>query len=232
MSVIGMPPVEAHQRVSLLPGSSVAVAPFARASDDAVAERRVMGFALAIEARDPYTIGHCHRLARYAAMLGRRLGFTEGEMATLQLGAFLHDVGKVGIPDAVLLKPKALTPAEQGLMQQHTVIGDFLCRPLASLVRVREVIRHHHERLDGSGYPDRLRGDEIPVMAQVVAIVDLFDAVTTSRPYKPARSQSAAIECLRHEVDRGWKRQDLVEEFVLALEARARLVKRLKRDAA
>jgi putative two-component system response regulator len=99
-------------------------------------------------------------------------------------------------------------------------------------VRVREIIRHHHERLDGTGYPDRLRGDQIPLMAQIVSIVDLFDAVTTSRPYKKARSRATAVACLREEVALGWKRRDLVEEFVLALEASAPIANQLTRNVA
>src|SRR5947208_15054962 len=105
-------------------------------------------------------------------------------MTVLSRGAFLHDIGKVGIPDAILLKQGLLTPAEHAIMQQHPVIGDRLCSHLQSLTREREIIRSHHERLDGSGYPDRLKCDDIPLLAQIVGVADLFDSVTTSRPYK------------------------------------------------
>ncbi len=185
-----------------------------RAVDDLEpAETVMLSLAMTIEARDPYTRGHCERLSRYASLLGERLGLEEQDMVTVARGAFLHDVGKVGIPDAILLKQGALTPAEHAIMQQHTVIGDRLCSHLQSLTREREVIRWHHERLDGTGYPDNLRGDEIPLTAQIVGVVDLFDAVTTSRPYKHARTPAMALRCLHEEVERGWKRGDLVETF-------------------
>jgi putative two-component system response regulator len=173
----------------------------------------MLSLAMAIEARDPYTRGHCERLARYALMLGEALGLDEIDLATLHRGALLHDVGKVGVPDAVLFKRGALTPAEHAVMREHTVIGDKLCRQLHSIAPVCDVIRHHHERLDGTGYPDRLRGDEIPLTAQIVGVVDLFDAVTTNRPYKQARTADMAMQALRDEVARGWKCGDLVETF-------------------
>ena len=178
------------------------------------AETVMLSLAMTIEARDQYTRGHCERLVRYASVLGERIGLDQDEMTVLSRGAFLHDIGKVGIPDAILLKQGLLTPAEHAIMQQHPVIGDRLCSHLQSLTREREIIGSHHERLDGSGYPDRLHGDDIPLLAQIVGVVDLFDAVTTSRPYKQARPVAQAIECLREEVVQGWKRRDLVEVFI------------------
>jgi response regulator RpfG family c-di-GMP phosphodiesterase len=132
----------------------------------------------------------------------------------LERGGYLHDVGKVGIPDAVLLKPGPLTPPEYELIKQHTIIGDRLCGELRSLRSVRPIVRHHHERLDGSGYPDGLRADEIPLLAQIMGIVDVFDALTTARPYKAARSFNEAAAELRSEVARGWRRADLVSTFL------------------
>jgi len=126
----------------------------------------------------------------------------------------LHDVGKVGIPDAVLLKTTRLTDEEFMVMQQHTVIGDRLCGELRSLRRVRPIVRHHHERMDGSGYPDGLEGDAIPLLAQIMSVVDVFDALTTPRPYKPALPIETAYAELLREADRGWRRRDLVEVFV------------------
>jgi putative two-component system response regulator len=169
-----------------------------------------------IEARDAYTEGHCQRLAAYAVTLGRALGLDRNELAALEYGGFLHDLGKIGVPDSVLLKPATLTADEHHRMQQHTIIGDRLCGGLRSLARVRGIVRHHHERLDGSGYPDGLRGDAIPLLAQVIGIVDVYDALTTARPYKEALARDRARDELRHEADRGWRRKDLVDTFIAA----------------
>jgi putative two-component system response regulator len=169
-----------------------------------------------IEARDAYTEGHCQRLAAYAVTLGRALGLDRNELAALEYGGFLHDLGKIGVPDSVLLKPATLTADEHHRMQQHTIIGDRLCGGLRSLARVRGIVRHHHERLDGSGYPDGLRGDAIPLLAQVIGIVDVYDALTTARPYKPALPRDRARDELRDEANRGWRRKDLVDIFIAA----------------
>jgi putative two-component system response regulator len=186
-----------------------------RYTDDLdTAESVIVSLALTIEARDRCTEGHCERLARYASMLGRHIGLGDDDVDVLARGGFLHDIGKVGIPDAILLKPGRLTPAEYQLMQQHAVIGDRLCGELRSLRRVRPIVRHHHERLDGSGYPDGLRGDAIPMLAQIIAIVDVYDALTTVRPYKDARPAAAAYQELLWEADRGWHRRDLVDAFI------------------
>ena len=178
------------------------------------AESVILSLALTIEARDPCTEGHCQRLAGYATALGARLGLDDDQLVALRRGAFLHDVGKVGIPDAVLLKPSRLTPAEFTLMQQHTVIGDELCSELRLLEDVRPIVRHHHERPDGSGYPDGLEGEAIPLLARVICVVDVYDALTTERPYKPALTREHAIRQLREEAKRGWRFDSIVEEFV------------------
>src|SRR3990167_1980121 len=143
------------------------------------AESVIVSLALTIEARDRTTDGHCQRLAQYASALGRTIGLGEDDVSALERGGFLHDVGKVGIPDAVLLKPGPLTREEYDLIKQHTVIGERLCGELLSLRNVRPIVRHHHERLDGSGYPDGLRGETIPLLAQIMGLVDVFDVATT-----------------------------------------------------
>jgi putative two-component system response regulator len=178
------------------------------------AESVILSLALVIEARDAYTDGHCQRLASYATALGSALGMSEDQMAALYRGGFLHDVGKIGIPDAVLLKSGRLTPLEYEQIKQHPIIGDRLCGELRSLRQVRPIVRHHHERLDGSGYPDGLRGDAIPVLAQIMGIVDVYDAITTARPYKRALTREEGFEELTSEVARGWHRKDLVEAFI------------------
>ena len=178
------------------------------------AEAVLMVLGQTIEARDAYTEGHCQRLAAYAAALGRTLGLGHQDLAALERGGFLHDIGKIAVPDAVLFKPGRLSPLEYEQIQEHTVIGDRLCRGLRTLKSVCPIVRNHHERLDGGGYPDHLRGDEIPLLAQIIGLVDVYDALTTCRPYKAALSQDQAYDELRKEARCGWRRGDLVEAFI------------------
>jgi putative two-component system response regulator len=178
------------------------------------AEAVILSLGLTIEARDPYTQGHCERLAKYATCLGTRLGLDDDQLVALNRGAFLHDIGKIGIPDAVLLKAGRLTASEYALIQQHTIIGDNLCSQLRLLEDVRPIVRHHHERPDGTGYPDQLIGEAIPLLARILSVVDVYDALTTERPYKPALSPDQASQELRKEAANGWKFEELVEEFV------------------
>jgi putative two-component system response regulator len=183
------------------------------------AEDVIISLALTIEARDAYTVGHCQRLASAAVALGHALGLPAEDLVALRRGAFMHDLGKVGVPDSILLKPSTLTPSEYELMKQHAVIGDRLCGDLRALRRVRGIVRHHHERLDGSGYPDGLRGDEIPELAQIIGLVDVYDALTTDRPYRPAIAPAEACAQLRHEAEAGWRRRDLVDTFIGLVES-------------
>jgi len=170
--------------------------------------------AVMIEARDGNTEGHCHRMANYATALGRALGLGDADLQTLYRGGFLHDIGMLAIPDELLTKTGALEPEEFELIKSHTIVGDKLCSNLRSLQPVRPIIRHHHERLDGSGYPDGLRAAEIPVVAQIMGVVDVFDAITTQRPYQRARSAEQASDVLRDQVRRGWRSPELVESFL------------------
>jgi putative two-component system response regulator len=186
------------------------------------AQTIIRSLALTIEARDPGTGGHCQRLARYGVALGAALNLSDEDLDVVRDGAFLHDIGKVAVPDEILLKPGRLTPAEREKMQRHTTIGDALCGQFRSLARVRSIVRHHHERIDGSGYPDRLDGEAVPFLAQIISLVDSFDALTTARPYKRALSREDAYDALMNEVNRGWRRRDLTQEFI-ALERRLRL---------
>lgn len=178
------------------------------------AESVIMSLALVIEARDAYTDGHCQRLATYATAFGTALQLSDDDLAALHKGGYLHDVGKIGIPDEILLKTGRLSDHEYRQIQQHPVIGDRLCGELRSLRQVRPIVRHHHERLDGSGYPDGLEGDSVPLLAQIMGIVDVFDAITTMRPYKPAATPDHAYAELMQEVKQGWRRKDLVEAFI------------------
>jgi len=175
------------------------------------AESVILSLALTVEARDPYTHGHCQRLAAYALLLGERIGASDEQLAALNRGGYLHDVGKIGVPDAVLFKPSSLTPEEYAVLKRHTVIGDRLCGDLRALALVRPIVRHHHERLDGSGYPDGLRGDAVPLLAQIIAVVDEYDAITTSRPYRQALPPDRAFEQLSKDVKKGLLNPELVE---------------------
>ena len=178
------------------------------------AEAAFRALALTIEARDPSTGGHGERLARHAVRVGRALGLPDEDVHALYRGGYLHDLGKVGVPDHVLLKPGPLTPEEFAVIEQHTVIGDNLCAPLQSLRRVRSIVRGHHERLDGSGYPDGLAGDAIDPLAQIVGVVDVFDALTSRRPYRGPLSPGAAVRHLRKQVARGSMSGRYVEAFL------------------
>jgi cyclic di-GMP phosphodiesterase len=182
------------------------------------AEAVIMSLARTVEARDVTTEGHCQRLSKLASALGLRLGLSSPDVAALERGGVLHDIGKIAVPDAILLKTGRLTPEEFEQIKQHTVIGDRLCSELRLLRRVRPIVRHHHERLDGSGYPDGLRGSDVPLLAQIMSVVDVYDALTTARPYKPAFPVVEAFEELSNEASRGWRDQHLVDELVAMLQ--------------
>jgi HD-GYP domain-containing protein (c-di-GMP phosphodiesterase class II) len=178
------------------------------------AEAVLRSLALMVEARDAYTDGHCQRLADYAVRLGERLRLPHEDLVTLRRGGYFHDIGKIGIPDSILMKPGALTPEEYARLKAHPVMGERLCGDLRVLHRVRPIVRWHHELLDGSGYPDGLRGDAIPLLAQIIGIVDVFDALTTSRPYRAALSVDQASAHLRLDVKDGRRSAWLVNEFL------------------
>lgn len=178
------------------------------------AESVIVSLALTIEARDATTQGHCHRLARFAKDLGHRIGLGLDDLAALERGGMLHDIGKVAIPDSILLKPSPLTREEFEQMKLHTIIGDRMCSELRLLRNVRPIVRHHHERLDGTGYPDGLRGRNVPLLAQIIGIVDVFDALTVVRPYRQPLSRTNAFEELEAEARRGWRDAALVGEFI------------------
>jgi putative two-component system response regulator len=167
-----------------------------------------------VEARDPSTEGHCERLSDYATALGKHLNLDQADLDALYRGAYLHDVGKIAIPDRVLLKKGRLTRKEYELMKRHPAIGDDLCRTVRSFGAVRQIVRHHHERIDGRGYPDGLAGDRIPLLAQIVSIVDVFDALTTDRPYRKALPTATAYRMMRDDARGGWCPIDLVALFI------------------
>lgn len=157
----------------------------------------VAALANAIEAKDVATQHHSRRLGTFAAALGQHVGLDDAEIHAVTFGALLHDIGKIGVPESVLLKPGPLDADEWALMRRHTEIGERIAAPLVGSSRFGPIIRHHHERWDGMGYPDGLRGQDIPVGARIVAVIDAFDAITRTRVYRAARSVEAAMEELR-----------------------------------
>jgi putative two-component system response regulator len=177
------------------------------------AESVLFSLALSIEARDPYTHGHCERLSELAARLGERLGIPEEHVKALRRSGILHDIGKIVVPDAILLKPGPLSAQETEVMRKHPVVGERICAPLRILRLVLPIIRHHHERYDGSGYPDHLSGPEIPLTARILQLADVYDALTTDRPYRKADHPDVALDILNEEAKRGWWDRDLLDAF-------------------
>ncbi|MCX6545769.1 MAG: response regulator [Acidobacteria bacterium] len=175
------------------------------------AEAVILGMARTIEARDPYTEGHCERLARYAVRMAEAMGLPEDELAALYRGGYLHDIGKIATPDRILLKPGALSPEEFEIVKRHAIVGDQICADFRLLRPVRPIVRHHHERQNGSGYPDGLVGDQVPLLAQIAGVVDVYDAMTTSRPYKEAMASPDAFDLLRREAANGLHRMELID---------------------
>lgn len=178
------------------------------------AESLITSLALTIEARDPYTGGHCVRLAACAMAFGERLGLGEEELKALRLGGFLHDLGKIAVPDGVLLKAGPLSPDERRLIETHPAAGDRLVLPMRTLGMVRPIIRHHHERWDGQGYPDRLGGEDVPLLARLMAIVDVYDALCTQRPYKSPFGEEDALKSLKEGARSGQFDPELVRVFL------------------
>ncbi len=182
---------------------------------DSLEEAEAILFALAqsVEHRDQYTGLHCERLAAYSIALGQALGLSKADQLALYRGGFLHDIGKISIPDVILFKRGLLSEEEWQTMRQHTIRGEEICRPMKTLAPVLPIIRSHHERWDGSGYPDGLAGEEIPLLARILQVADIYDALTTARPYKPAFSHQHAIEIMLEEARRGWRDPELVPLF-------------------
>jgi putative two-component system response regulator len=187
-----------------------------KAAIDSLEEAETILFALAqaVENRDMGTSQHCERLAIYSVALGLTIGLPRRDLVALYRGGFLHDIGKVSVPDSILLGTGKLNEEQWRIMQRHTIHGVEICQPMKTLASVLPIIRSHHERWDGTGYPDGLRGEEIPLLARILQIVDIFDALTTARSYKPAYSKQEALDILEHEAAKGWRDAELVSLFV------------------
>jgi putative two-component system response regulator len=212
------------------------------------AETVLINLAQAVEDRDPELGQHCHRLALMAAAMGLTLGLPSEDILTLQRSGYLHDIGKVALPDRILLKRGPLSPEEWETMKTHAERGERICGGMKSLQSILPIIRHHHERWDGSGYPDGLRGEEIPLLARILQLADIYDALITARPYKTAMSPDQALGIIRMEAAKGWRDKELVEVFAdllptfpttaeaavqsnLSLQALATSIERFRKDS-
>lgn len=168
------------------------------------ADELLVVMARSVEGKDPNTLGHCERLSDYSARLAARIGMEAADVDALRLSGLVHDIGKGALPDTILRKSTTLDDQDWAAMRSHPVEGERLCRGAPGFGRVLPIIRHHHEKMDGSGYPDGLRGNDIPKAARVLQLVDVYDALTTARPYRVAESPEGALGIMEHEVDRGW----------------------------
>ena len=186
------------------------------------AEQVIFSLAAAVEAKDSLTEKHTQRVGESARHLGSRLGMPEVALDALFRGGIIHDIGKIGVPDSILLKPGALDPEETIRMRSHVLIGENIVRPLRSASTLLPIIRHHHERFDGRGYPDSLRGREIPRLARIVAVCDAFDALVNDRPYRPRLQVDRALAMLVDGAGHQWD-PEVVDLFVGEMPAIHRL---------
>jgi cyclic di-GMP phosphodiesterase len=197
-----------------------------RLTDDLeTAESILVALGNAIDAKDTYTEGHAERVAHYSVAIGKQLGLPYEALRRLRLGGVLHDIGKIGVPEAILNKPGPLTTDEFAVMKKHPEIGERICAPLKSLREMLPVIRSHHERPNGSGYPDGLAGDEIPVEARIVCLADVYDALATTRSYKRAFTCERCIAILRDDTAKGLFDPLVVEAFAAYLSEREEAVR-------
>ncbi|HWP97130.1 MAG TPA: HD domain-containing phosphohydrolase [Syntrophomonadaceae bacterium] len=176
-------------------------------------ENVVISLARTLDAKDRYTEGHTERVSQYSIFLGERLGFSDKRLETLRIGALIHDIGKIGIDQNILNKPGKLTDEERHHIEMHPSLGQQICSPLKALHEVEEIIRGHHEKLDGSGYPDGLKGEEISLETRIVTIADIFDALTTERSYRKALPVDRAMEIMKLEAAQGKLDAQLFHEF-------------------
>jgi putative two-component system response regulator len=170
-------------------------------------EQVIFAVAAAAEAKDAYTESHTRRVANTALHLGTRLGLQESDLVALYRGGLIHDIGKIGVPEAILLKPGPLNAEEERQMRAHSVIGESIVKPLPSAADILTIIRHHHERFDGGGYPDGLAGHKIPLLARIVSVCDGYDALASDRPYRARRNPEEAIETLMRGAGQQWDRE-------------------------
>ena len=180
---------------------------------DEQAESVIFALAQTIEARDPFDGGHCARVSSNAVRFGKSLGLSKSDLDTLRIGGLVHDIGKIGILDSILSKPGPLDSEEAKIIEQHTIVGEQICAPLKSFRHVLPLIRSHHERMNGTGYPDGLQGDQIPLMVRIIQIVDICDALTSDRAYRQILTLPSALIVLYEEAERGWLDESLVSQY-------------------
>ena len=173
----------------------------------------MLALAGSVDSKHNMKNGHSERLVAYAEQLGESLGFGEEDLQELRIASWLHDIGKIVVPESILLKPGALNAEERRIMREHSVIGENICAPLKSLRSILPVIRHHHEKMDGSGYPDGLSGEAIPLKARILQVADIYDALTTDRPYRGALPAEEALQILFSEAENGWLDASVVLKF-------------------
>lgn len=161
-------------------------------------EQTMLALTSAVEAKDPYTSGHSMRVATYSKMIAERMGMNETEIKCIYYAALMHDVGKIGIPLTIIGKPKSLTKEEYAVIKKHTVIGASITHPITAMPMIEQGAHWHHERFDGKGYPDGLKGNEIPLVARIICVADAYDAMTTNRSYRGALNESSAKEEIRN----------------------------------
>jgi putative two-component system response regulator len=180
---------------------------------DEQAESVIFSLARSIEARDRFNGGHGARVSSNAVRFGKSLGLSQGDLDTLRIGGLVHDIGKIVIPDAVLCKPGALDAEETAIVEQHPIIGEQICAPLKSFRHILPLIRNHHERMNGTGYPDGLWGEQIPLTVRILQIVDICDALTSTRSYRQTLSVPRALIVLYEEANRGWLDESLLSQY-------------------
>lgn len=173
----------------------------------------IVSLANVIEAKDKYTDGHTRRVGSISRMIGNRVHLPHEQLQNIEIAGIIHDIGKVGVPESILNKPGKLSFEEFDIMKRHTLIGETICKPLNSLQKCLDAIRHHHERLNGDGYPDGLKGDEISLEARIIAVADVFDALSSTRPYRDKLSMDKTRSILKEEVDKGCLDSVLVNEL-------------------
>ena len=183
---------------------------------DSLDEAESILFAMAriVDTRDSDTGDHCERLAELSVLIGSAMGLPAEDLTALRQGGYLHDIGKVATPDSILFKPGPLTTDEWVIMRQHTTVGESICRPMRSLRPVLPIIRHHHERWDGTGYPDGLSGEQIPLLSRILQMADIYDAIISRRSYKAPFTPDEALKLMQQEVDRGWRDPALFRLFL------------------
>ncbi len=188
------------------------------------AESVLFALARMVEAKDVGTGNHCDRLAHTGVVFGEALGLTGEDLEALRRGGVLHDIGKLGIPDSILCKPGKLTAEEWVIMKQHTLIGAALCSPLKTMHNTVDIVLYHHEKWDGSGYPYGKAGQDIPLLARIFQIVDIYDALASDRPYKTAWPRDRIITTLQDEADKGFRDQELTAVFLDILKSRPEIL--------